>query len=111
MISKIKATVLSVAAIVLVAAGSGCEPGATVTFENRIATRLTFYDEPEVDAIVSFSLEPFETKRISIFQHLWKDRLIARDPAGNVVFDKRIPYDELKKMEREGKPVVIEPPQ
>ena len=107
---RMKATVLGVAAIVLVATTLACEPidgGGTFTFENRTAKTLTFYFEPGADALVRFSLGPFQTTTVAMLRSSWKGRLIARDPAGNIVFDKRITYEELKKMER----VVIEPPQ
>ena len=105
-----KAIVLSAAVIVIATVGVACDPGATVTFENRTPTRLTIYDEPGADAKVQYSLEPFETTTVGFFPRYWKDRLIVRGPSGNVVFDKRITYDELKKMEREGKSIIIEPP-
>ncbi len=108
---KMKAIVLGVTIIVLAAVAVACfDPGAGITFENRTPTRLTFYVEPGPDAKPQFSLEPFETKTFSELRHLWKDRVIARDPAGTIVFNKRITWDEVKKMEREGKRIVIEPP-
>ena len=110
MSSKVKALLLGLAAIILAAVAGACDPGASITFENRRPTRLTFYIEPGANAKPQFELEPFETTTVGFLQFHWKDRLIARDPSGNVVLDKRITYDELKKMEREGKHIVIEPP-
>ena len=108
---KVTDLLVGAAVMVLAAVAAACfDLGATITIENNTGTRLTFYFEPRTNAEARFSLEPFETTTVGFLQFHWKDRLIARDPSGNVVLDKRITYDELKKMEREGKHIVIEPP-
>ena len=57
-----------------------------------------------------FSLEPFETTTVGFGKYYWNDRLVAKDVSGNVVFDKRIAWDEVKKMERAGEPTIVELP-
>jgi hypothetical protein len=84
-----------------------CEPGTAITIENATDSTVTLFYEPGSNAPPQFTLQPFQTRRLTVTVVEWKDRLIAKDPSGKVIFDQRITLDEMKRMDR----IVIKPSQ
>ena len=91
-------------ALMLATVTVACEPGTTVPVENATTSTLTLFYETGLDATPRFTLQPFESKRIVIPRRGWRERLIAKDSSGRVVFDQRITWDQLERMEK----IVIE---
>ena len=81
------------AALVFVLAGLACDPGHTVTWENRTPYRLVVFDE---DDVVVSHLEPFETLTVPQKKFLWEGKIAAKTPDGRVVFQVDLTWEELK---------------
>jgi hypothetical protein len=75
------------------AAALACDPGHSVTYENRTGHTLTVF----WNGVRDFSLEPEEKRTYDKLQIFKSEAFEARDEAGRVVYSESLTWDELKK--------------
>lgn len=88
------------------ATAAACDPGTVITIENNTSTSIDIFFRAGDDAAKEVTVNPRSSERLAVAEVIWRDRVIARTASGEIVFDKVITWEDLKKSKR----IVIESP-
>ncbi len=78
--------------LVSLAAATACDPGEDVTFENRTDRAVSVFRDKDLEA----SLAPGEKRTFSFIVYQGYDTFVARDDAGNVLFQADYTWEDLR---------------
>jgi len=74
---------------------TGCEPGPPVTYQNTTSQLVSVYE----GGILSFTLEPHESKRIATLREYWVPNIKVVAADATVLLEDRISWDEMRDMD------------
>jgi len=73
----------------------GCDNTESFTFENSSTVRVHVFTTDDTSERSVFSLEPGERRSLVTAERFWRGRVVARDDAGDLVFDEHVSWEEL----------------
>jgi hypothetical protein len=81
-------------AVVIAAAGTGCDPGHTLTYRNDTGKTVTV-SSASTEIV---TLRPQEEKKFSTLEFVGEEIFEVRDENGRVIYSETLTWDDLKRM-------------
>ena len=92
--AKLGGAFLTAALLVGLAGSISCDPGEGVTYENRTDHAVSVFEGNDLEA----KLSPGQRRTFSFIVYEGSRHFVAKDDAGNVVFQADYTWDDLRRL-------------